>query len=196
VDIIAATGNRGKLAEMRRVLSPAGINVFSPSEAGVVWQADETGKTFEENAMIKALAVCRAADMPCFADDSGLEVDALGGAPGIYSARWAGRDATDADRIAKLLDAMKDVPDGRRTARFVCAICCVFPGGRTIYSRGECEGVIARAPRGDGGFGYDPVFIENSTGKTFALLSSDEKDSISHRGRALRDFVQKLAEYI
>jgi len=146
--------------------------------------------------MIKALAVCRAADMPCFADDSGLEVDALGGAPGIYSARWAGRDATDADRIAKLLDAMKDVPDGRRTARFVCAICCVFPGGRTIYSRGECEGVIARAPRGDGGFGYDPVFIENSTGKTFALLSSDEKDSISHRGRALRDFVQKLAEYI
>lgn len=196
MDIIAATGNRGKLVEMRRILVPAGFNVLSPSEAGVVWQAEETGKTFEENAMIKALAVCRAADMPCFADDSGLEVDVLDGAPGVYSARWAGPAATDKDRIAKLLDNMKDIPEPRRTARFVCAVCCIFPGGRTIYARGECAGRIACEPSGGGGFGYDPVFIEKSTGKTFAQLSEKEKDSVSHRGRALRLFAQKLREYV
>jgi XTP/dITP diphosphohydrolase len=196
VTFLIATGNRGKLREIERILAPMGHTAVSLSQAGVCVRAEETGKTFEENAMIKALAASQAADMPCIADDSGLETDALGGAPGIFSARYAGEGATDADRIAKLLAELADVPEEKRTARFICAVACVFPDGRFFTVRGACEGRIAFAPCGEGGFGYDPVFIEASSGRTFAQLAQAEKDAVSHRGRALRAFAEKLGEYI
>ena len=193
--MVIATGNPHKAAEFARMLRPLGVCVLSQREAGVEMEVEETGRTFEENARLKALAVSRAAELPALGDDSGLCVDALGGAPGIYSARYAGPDATDADRIARLLGELRGVPKARRTARFVCAICCVLPDGREIAVRGECEGAIAPAPAGDDGFGYDPVFIEKTTGRTFAQLSAFEKDRLSHRGRALRAFAQRFASY-
>lgn len=183
---VAATGNAHKLAEIARILSPLGHTVISQKEAGVDCSPEENGKTFAKNAHIKAEAVCKAAGQPAVADDSGLCVDALDGAPGIYSARYAGADATDDDRIVKLLGALDGVPAERRTARFVCAVCCLFPDGREIAVQGVCEGRIAFAKDGADGFGYDPVFIESASGKTFAMLSSAEKDACSHRGRALR----------
>ena len=191
---VAATGNAGKLREFARVLAPLGHTVLSQHEAGVSLSPEETGQTFEENARIKAEAVCRAAGRPAVADDSGLCVDALGGAPGIFSARWAGEGATDAARHAQLLRALKDVPENKRGAHFVCALCCVFPDGRVIAVRGECAGRVAFAPAGADGFGYDPLFIEAGSGKTFAALSAREKDAVSHRGRALRAFAAALRE--
>lgn len=190
---VAATGNAHKLQEIARILAPLGHTVLSQREVGVDLAPEETGATFEENARIKAEAVCKAAGRPAVADDSGLCVDALSGAPGIYSARYAGERAEDDDRISKLLAALSGVPMERRTARFVCAVCCLFPDGREIAVRGECEGRIAWAKDGAGGFGYDPVFIEASTGKTFAVLSAGEKDALSHRGRALRAFAAALS---
>ena len=193
---IAATGNRHKLEEIKRILAPMGHDAVLAAEAGIRFEAEETGSTFEENAMIKALTVASAAEQPCIADDSGLEVFALGGRPGIYSARYAGPGATDADRIGRLLGELAGMQGKQRAARFVCALCCVFPGGRSIAARGECMGAIAREARGRSGFGYDPVFIEDSTGKTFAELTDEEKDAVSHRGRALRDFEEKLKQYL
>lgn len=191
---VAATGNAHKLTEIRRILAPLGHDVISQREAGVYCDPEETGKTFAENARIKAEAACKAAGKPAVADDSGLCVDALGGAPGIYSARYAGEHATDDDRIAKLLDALSGVPEEKRTARFVSAICCLFPDGREIAVEGVCEGRVAFEKDGAGGFGYDPVFIEAETGKTFAALSGGEKDACSHRGRALRALAEALAQ--
>lgn len=193
--MVIATGNPHKVAEFARMLRPLGVRVLSQREAGAQVDVEETGETFEENAHLKALAVSRAAGLPALGDDSGLCVDALDGAPGIFSARYAGPDATDADRIAKLLGELRGVPAQRRTARFVCAICCVLPDGREITARGECEGSIALAPSGRDGFGYDPVFVEKATGRTFAQLSAAEKDRLSHRGRALRAFAQRFASY-
>lgn len=193
---IVATGNAHKLLEIKRILQPLGVDAVSMAEAGVTSEAEETGSTFEQNAIIKALAVSRAADMPCIADDSGLMVDALNGAPGVFSARYAGESATDYDRIKKLLNALSDIRSQARTARFVCAVCCIFPDGRSFTVRGECEGLIAEECSGEGGFGYDPIFVEKTTGKTFAQLSDAEKDRLSHRGKALRIFTEKLKEYI
>lgn len=182
---IIATHNVKKLAELERILTPLGISVQTAAQAGYsLPEVDETGTTFAENARLKAESAMRATGRPAVADDSGLVVDALGGAPGVYSARYAGPDAGDRDRYEKLLRELADVPDDRRTARFVSAVCCVFPDGTSIDVTGACEGRIARAPRGDGGFGYDPVFLVGD--RSYAELTAAEKDEISHRGRALR----------
>ncbi len=183
---VIATGNPRKLAEIERILSPIGICAVSQKEAGVFVEPEEDGDTFEANALIKAKAVSLAAGLPAIADDSGLCVDALNGRPGLYSARYAGENATDEEKIAKLLDEMKNVEDGKRTAYFVSAICCYFSEDDWFCVRGECHGEIARTPSGNGGFGYDPVFAVTGMGKTFADLTGEEKDACSHRGNSLR----------
>lgn len=191
---IIATNNPKKLVELSRILNPLGIHAISAKEAGVnLDEVEETGTTFEDNAELKARAALDKAGMPAVADDSGLMVDALDGAPGVYSARYAGEGASDAERIEKLLNNMERVPKNERTARFVSAVCCVFPDGGKIVVRGECEGEIALAPAGEGGFGYDPVFLVEG-GKTYAELLAVEKDKISHRGRALRKLSDALKE--
>ena len=191
---ILASNNSGKLKEMRALLAGVGAEVVSQSEAGLALEAEETGVTFEENALIKARAACEALGEAAIADDSGLVVDALGGAPGVYSARYGGEDCqSDGDRVALLLRNLTG--EERRTARFVSCIACVFPNGDLLTARGECEGEIGFEPRGTGGFGYDPVFVFPETGKTMAELMPEEKNAVSHRGAALRQFEQKLREY-
>lgn len=192
---LIATNNAHKLAEIKHILAPLGIEGLSLKEAGVESDPEETGATFEDNARIKAFSGMQATGMPTVADDSGLCVDALHGAPGIFSSRYAGEGATDADRIKKLLREMSDVPAGARGARFVCAVCCVFPDGNSIEARGECEGDISFEPKGTGGFGYDPVFIEKTTGKSFATLAGEEKDRLSHRGKALAIFAKLIDKH-
>ena len=195
--LILASNNEHKLREFRQMADSLGLEIIPQKAAGCDFEADETGSTFEENAYLKASAVTNATGLPAIADDSGLVVDALNGEPGIYSARYGpGHDAPSSARNEYLLNNLKDVPDGERTARFVCCICCTFPNGDKIESRGECEGYILREPVGDGGFGYDPVFHPNCVGCGFAELSAGEKNAISHRGNALREFVPKLEEYL
>lgn len=181
-----ATHNLHKLEELRRILQPLGVDVVVAEYDDV----EETGTTFAENAFLKAEAACKAMGIPAVADDSGLSVDALGGEPGVYSARWAGENATDKERYEKLLDKMKDVPKGKRSAKFVSAVCCAFPDGRKVEALGECPGEIAFAPAGEDGFGYDPVFLVGD--KTYAQMTPEEKDAVSHRGKALRMFVEYL----
>lgn len=195
---IVATHNAHKLEEIRRILQPLGMEVVTDRMLGIALpEAEETGTTFAENALIKAADTCRFTGLCAVADDSGLAVDALDGAPGVYSARYAGENATDADRMQKLLKALEGVPAEKRTARFVCAVCLVFPNGDMVTATGTCEGKIAFAPRGTDGFGYDPVFLPDAhAGKTFAELSAAEKDAISHRGEALRAFVPQVAAYM
>lgn len=193
---IIATHNKKKLAELERILAPLGIAAVTDKDLGIVLdEVEENGKTFQENAALKARAACQQTGLPAIADDSGLAVDALHGAPGIYSARYAGENATDAQRIEKLLNHMKGIPQGKRTARFVSNVCCVFPDGREFSVEGICEGTIAFAPEGSGGFGYDPVFL-TAGGKSFACLTAEEKDSISHRGNALRALAQELPKWL
>lgn len=187
---IIATHNKNKLAEMERILNPIGIEVSTAQ----LQEVDETGTTFAENAYLKANAACKETGLPAIADDSGLAVDSLNGAPGIYSARYAGEHATDLQKMEKLLYELKDVPKEKRTARFVCSICCVFPNGDYITAEGTCEGTIAFELTGDGGFGYDPIFLVGE--QSFGQLSDEEKDRISHRGKALMLFSQKLQEYL
>ncbi|MBQ4616953.1 MAG: RdgB/HAM1 family non-canonical purine NTP pyrophosphatase [Clostridia bacterium] len=192
---IVATHNNKKLNELSRILVPLGIEAVTDRDLGLsLPEVEENGATFEENAFLKADSACRATGLPAIADDSGLCVDALDGAPGLYSARFAGEGATDAEKIEKLLTALEDVPEEKRTARFVSAICCVFPDGKTLYARGECEGAIAFAPSGEGGFGYDPVFVTD--GNSFAQMTAEEKDAVSHRGRSLRAFSKVLETYL
>jgi XTP/dITP diphosphohydrolase len=191
---ILASNNSGKLKEMRALLAGVGAEIVSQSEAGLKLEAEETGVTFEENALIKARAACEALNEAAIADDSGLVVDALGGAPGVYSARYGGENCqSDADRVLLLLRNLTG--EERRTARFVSCIACVFPNGDVLTARGECEGEIGFEPRGTGGFGYDPVFVFPETGKTMAELTPEEKNAVSHRGAALRQFEKKLREY-
>lgn len=191
---VIATHNAKKLAELARILAPLGIEAATAEQLGLtLTEAEETGSTFEENAYIKAASACRETGLPAVADDSGLEVDALDGAPGVYSARYAGEGATDADRNAKLLAALRDVPAEERGARFVSAVCCVFPNGDRLTARGECAGRIGFAEKGEGGFGYDPLFLVGD--RTYAELSAAEKDAVSHRGAALREFSAQLADY-
>jgi XTP/dITP diphosphohydrolase len=187
--LILATHNPDKVREFQRILSPLSILV----ETAELDKVEETGRTFEENALLKAEAACRATGLPAVADDSGLAVDALDGQPGVYSARYAGQGAGSADCNSKLLFELRNISAEKRGAQFVCAICCVFPNGDRITARGECAGSIAFAPRGAGGFGYDPLFLVGD--KSFAELDGAEKDRISHRGRALREFAGKLKEY-
>ncbi len=191
--LVLASKNPHKLLEMQTILGRLGLEVILESQAGVDVEVEETGTTFEENALLKATAVMKASGMAAVADDSGLMVDALDGAPGVYSARYGGLDS-DAARTQLLLEHMKDVPDGQRTARFVSAIACALPDGRIVTARGTCEGVITRQPAGENGFGYDPVFYVPSLGKTFAQAAAEEKNAISHRGNALQAFLNAWKE--
>ena len=168
------------------------MEVLSEADAGVDVEVEETGTTFEENAFLKAHAVMEASGLPAVADDSGLCVDALNGAPGIYSARYGGPGLDDVGRYQLLLENMRGQLD--RRCRFVSAICCCFPDGRRVEARGECPGTLAYAPKGEDGFGYDPIFFVPEQKKTFAELSAEEKNAISHRGRALALFRRKLEE--
>ena len=190
--LVVATGNMEKMNEFRRILPT--YSFVTMKEAGFFEEIEENGETFEENALIKARAVCRATGKAAIADDSGLTVDALDGAPGIYSARYAGEGASDSDLYHKLLREMKDVPEEKRTAAFVSVIAFVTPEGEEKTFRGECKGVITYAPKGENGFGYDPVFMVPSIGKTFAEMNMEEKNAISHRGRALalfKDYMER-----
>lgn len=187
--IIAATKNKNKLREFGEILK--GFEIISQAEAGIDIEVEETGDTFEENSMLKAKAIFEMTGIPAIADDSGLCVDSLNGAPGVYSARYGGEGYDDEGRVQLLLKNMKDIPDDKRTARFVCAITLVSKEG-IITARGECEGKIAYEPKGENGFGYDPVFYVEQFGKTTAEISPEEKNSISHRGKALSIFAEKL----
>ena len=192
--LVLASKNEKKLVEMNDILSHLGIEVCSEADAGVDIEVEETGTTFEENSRLKAKAVMEASGLPAIADDSGLCVDALNGAPGVYSARYGGEGLDDAGRYRMLLANM---PKGQpRTAKFVSVITCCFPNGDVLAARGECPGTIAFAPMGEGGFGYDPVFFLPKLKKTFAQLSPEEKNAISHRGKALEAFQAKLEEYL
>ena len=179
--ICAATGNAGKLRELRRILEAQGHEVVSQKELGITIEPDETGTTFEANALIKAETICKASGLPTIADDSGLCVDALDGAPGIYSARYC--EGTDEDRNAFLLKNMQDKENC--ACRFVCAIACVLADGETLTVRGECEGTLLRENHGAGGFGYDPLFYVEKYGCTFGELPAEVKNTISHRANAL-----------
>ncbi|MCQ2513525.1 MAG: XTP/dITP diphosphatase [Ruminococcus sp.] len=195
MEFIIATNNAKKLKELSRILNPLGINAVSAREVGVnLDEVEETGTTFEENAFLKANAAFTKTNMPAIADDSGLCVDALDGRPGIFSARYSGENATDESNYLKLLDEMKDVPANERTAYFNCSICCILPDGNKIEVNGKCFGEIAFEPNGNGGFGYDPVFMCN--GKNFAELSAEEKDAVSHRGQALKKLKEELEKYL
>lgn len=198
MDFLIATHNMKKRDELSRILKPVGVRALLAEEAGVdLTDVEETGTTFEENAFLKAQSGCLESGMPCIADDSGLAVDALDGAPGVFSARYSGEHGNDDKNNELLLENLKDVPMERRTARFVSAVCCVFPDGRRITVRGECEGKIAFDLKGNGGFGYDPLFLpEEYEGKTMAQLTPEEKDTISHRGKALRLLSKKLEEIL
>lgn len=191
---IIASNNKGKVAELDRILNPLGVTAVTAKSEGIsLDDVEETGTTFAENAYIKASAAFQKTGMSSVADDSGLMVDALNGEPGVYSARYAGENATDEDRIKKLLENMQGIPTEKRTAHFVSSICCIIDENTVITAEGKCSGIIAEQPIGDGGFGYDPVFLTDS-GKSFAELNSEEKDAISHRGKALRELYRKLAE--
>ncbi|MDY3282717.1 XTP/dITP diphosphatase [Dysosmobacter sp.] len=191
---VLATHNPGKLREMGDILRGLGVEVVSPADVGCHVEVEETGATFAENAMLKAKAVCAASGLPAIADDSGLCVDALGGAPGVYSARYGGEGLDDAGRYRLLLSNLRGQPT--RAAHFACAIACAFPNGDTLTAEGRCDGAIAYAPMGEGGFGYDPVFLVPDKAKTFGQLTAEEKSSISHRGRALQAFAAKLETYL
>lgn len=191
--LVLASKNKGKLRELQAMLKDTPVEVLLESQVGIDLDVEETGTTFEENSRIKAMAVMEASGLPAIADDSGLVVDALDGAPGVYSARY-GNLGSDAERTAYLLKNLEQVPDGQRTARFVSVITACFPDGREIQARGECEGVIARETRGDGGFGYDPVFLIPELGQTFGELPAEEKNKISHRAKALQRFTEKLSK--
>ncbi len=194
---IIATNNKKKLKEMSAILGELGVEAVSLAEAGVESDVEETGTTFEENSRLKAVAAMEKSGLPAIADDSGLEVDALGGEPGIYSARYGGDlCADDKERYEYLLKNMENVPDGKRSARFVSVITCTFPDGREVVARGEIEGEILRYPVGEGGFGYDPIFFVPSEGMTTAEMSAERKNEISHRAQSLAIMSKKLKEIL
>ena len=193
--IILASNNINKLKELREKLSAFNIEVISQKEAGFDIEVEETGTTFEENAILKAEAIYELCKKPVIAEDSGLEIDCLDGMPGVYSHRYAGENATDEDRINKVLNLMKDVPEEKRTARFKCVGCYIDKTGQKHIFEGTAEGKIANEPQGENGFGYDPIFI-CELGTTFAKISSEEKNSISHRGRMTNAFIKYLEESV
>lgn len=194
-EIVVATGNRGKVAEIAAALAAQPVKVLALTELGDIPEAVESGDTFEANAVLKATHYSLYTGKPCLADDSGLEVDALGGAPGVYSARYAGENASDAANNHKLLTELAPVPEEEWTARFRCVLAYVDPDGTLLSAQGTCEGIILREPRGQGGFGYDPLFYVPALGKTLAELALAEKNAVSHRGQALRNMATKLARY-
>lgn len=186
--IIFATGNENKMVEVRMILADCGYEIVSMKQAGIDIDIVEDGSTFEENAAIKATAISKlpeAEGCVVLADDSGLEVDYMNGEPGIYSARWEGVDTPYSVKNQKIIDRLAGVPDEQRTARFVCAIAAAFPDGSVVTRRGTIEGRIAYEPAGENGFGYDPIFYVPELGKTTAEIAPEDKNKISHRGRAL-----------
>lgn len=190
--IIFATGNEGKMKEIRLILADLGIEVLSLKEAGINPEIEENGKTFEENAVIKARAVMEEAGTLVLADDSGLEIDYLNGEPGVYSARYLGEDTSYRIKNQSLLDRLKGVQEEKRTARFVCVIAAAFPDGRILTARGTIEGIIGYEERGEGGFGYDPIFWLPEYGCSTAELTMEKKNELSHRGKALRIMKKEL----
>lgn len=193
--VVLASQNRHKLTEIQAILAQYDMELVLQSDLGVRIDVEENGSTFEENSELKARAVMEATGLPAIADDSGLCVDVLDGAPGIYSARYGAPDCvTDRDRLIYLLQNMRGVRSEERTARFVCVITLLYPDGRKLVARGSCEGMIAFEPSGEGGFGYDPVFYVPSQGCTFAQMGADRKNSISHRANALLRLEQMLEE--
>ena len=192
--MVLASKNPHKLTEMSAILSQLGIEVILESDAGVDVDVEETGTTFEENAALKAAAVMKASGLPAIADDSGLCVNALGGGPGVYSARYGGEGLTDKDRYELVLKGLSGQLD--RGAKFVSAICCAFPNGDVVTARGECPGLITYSPRGSGTFGYDPIFLVPEKKKTFAEMEGEEKNAISHRGEEKKKFKVELEKYL
>lgn len=194
--VIVATKNKGKLKEIKGILREFDFEILSMEEAGVSEDIEETGHTFEENAIIKATEIQKLTGAMVIADDSGLEVDALNGAPGIFSARYSGEHANDLKNNQKLLDELKEVPDRDRTARFVCAIAVALGENKVFTVRGTVDGVIGHAPAGENGFGYDPLFYLAQYGKTMAQLTPEEKNKISHRGMALVKMANELRKHM
>lgn len=193
--IVFATGNAGKMKEIRMILKDTEYEILSMKEAGVSIEIDENGATYEENALIKARAVAEYTDAIVLADDSGLEVDYLNGEPGVFSARYLGEDTPYSVKNANLINRLEGVPEEKRTARFVCAIAAVFPDGRELTVRAAIEGRIGWEERGSGGFGYDPIFYVPEFGKTTAELTGEEKNRVSHRGKALQLMKEELIKY-
>ena len=192
--IIAATGNQGKIVEIKKIFSPLGFDVVTQKEAGFDIDVEENGKTFEENALIKARAIAKLCDDYVISDDSGLCVDALGGRPGIYSARYAGEDTPYSEKIKRLLEELSPFPD--KSAHFMTSVAFITPDGREITANGVVYGHIVDKPQGNNGFGYDPIFYSDELKKTFAMATLEEKNSISHRGRALRALYEIIKEEI
>ena len=200
MDVVFATGNQGKMVEIREIMEgfiqKHGINLISLKDAGIDADIVEDGETFEENALIKARTIAKHTDCMVLADDSGLEVDYLDKAPGVYSARYLGEDTSYTVKNNHILKLLEGVPDEKRSARFVCVIACVMPDGKEIVCRGTIEGRIGYEIKGENGFGYDPIFYLPERGCTTAELSCEEKNVISHRGRALVKMMEALEEYI
>ena len=194
--IIFATGNEGKMREIRMILEDLGVPVLSMKEAGISADIEENGKSFAENAAIKAKAIMEMTGEIVMADDSGLEIYYLDGAPGIYSARFMGEDTSYDIKNRALIDKLAGVPDEKRTARFVCAIACALPDGQILESRGTMEGIIGYEIKGKNGFGYDPIFYLPECGCTSAEISPEKKNELSHRGKALRAMKVTLEEYL
>lgn len=190
--LVLATTNRGKLREVTVILGAYGVAVVAVDTVVPGWSVVEDGATFEENARLKARDLAARAGIPALGDDSGLEVAALAGCPGVRSARYAGEGATDAANVARLLAELRDVHDAERAAAFRCAMALAWPNGALVEAEGRCDGTIARAPRGSGGFGYDPVFLDPATGLTFAELPAEVKNARSHRRRALDALCARL----
>ncbi len=195
VKILLATGNPHKARELSAMLSGCDVEVLTLKDVGFAGEIIEDGETFEENAEIKARAAASLGYIGV-GDDSGLCVDFLGGAPGVYSARYAGEPCDNSKNNEKLLSEMAGVPEDKRGAKFVCVICCVFPDGRKIVSRGECPGRILTSYAGSGGFGYDPLFYCTERGKSYAEMTEEEKNSVSHRARAMKVFLDKFISEI
>lgn len=191
---VLASRNPKKLKEMQAILSSLGVEVVNEEDVGVSIEVEETGTTFEENSLLKAKAVMEATGLPAIADDSGLMVDALNGAPGVYSARYGGGELDDTGRNKLLLENLRGQLD--RRAKFVSVVTCCFPNGDVLTAQGECAGAIAHAPMGDGNFGYDPIFLVAEKHKTYAQMTPEEKNEISHRGRAMAQFKTELEKYL
>lgn len=195
-EIILATNNQNKVKEMKQKLLAFGINVLSQSEAGVNIDVEETGETFKENAEIKATAIYELLKKPVIADDSGLCIDFLEGAPGVHSHRFAGENATDADRINIVLEKLKDVPEEKRTARFMCCVCYIDENGEKHFFEDKAEGIIGYEPKGTNGFGFDPIFHYENDQRSFAEYSPEEKNAVSHRGKAVAQFIRYITKNV